>query len=172
MADKYLYIDTATGRIKEKATNATSAGAGDAGKVPSLDSSGRLDTTFMPVGIGADTATIVASEALSAGDFVNIWNSTGVKVRKADATTSGKEANGFVLASVSSSANATVYFEGQNTSLTSLTVGDNYYLGTTAGLVTTTPPSGSGNVIQLLGVAISATTIPFTAQQGLGVILA
>ena len=34
------------------------AGAGDAGKIPAVDSSGRLDTSFMPTGIGADTAAI------------------------------------------------------------------------------------------------------------------
>lgn len=53
-------------------SKASSAGAGDAGKVVALDGSGRIDNTMMPVGIGADTATITASEALSAGDFVNI----------------------------------------------------------------------------------------------------
>lgn len=90
----------------------SSAGAGDSGKVVALDGAGRIDSTMMPVGIGADTASITASEALAAGDLVNIWNSTGAKARKADATVAGKEAHGFVLASVSNGASATVYFEG------------------------------------------------------------
>ncbi|WP_289241264.1 hypothetical protein, partial [Delftia sp.] len=88
-----------------------------------LDDSGRIDNSMMPVGIGADTAVIAASEALAAGDWVNMWNSTGAKVRKADATTSGKEAHGFVLAAVTSGANATVYFEGTNTQVTAQTLG-------------------------------------------------
>ena len=49
-------------------------------------------------GGGADTGTVTTSEALAAGDLVNIWNSSGAKARKADATTAGKEAHGFVLA--------------------------------------------------------------------------
>jgi hypothetical protein len=50
---------------------ASSAGAADAGKVVQLDGSGRLDNSVMPVGIGADTKVMMASEALAAGDFVN-----------------------------------------------------------------------------------------------------
>lgn len=93
----------------------TSAGAGDAGKLVALDASGKIDSTMMPVGIGADTSSIQASENLAAGDFVNIHNSSGARVRKADASTAGKEAHGFVLSTTASGAQATVYFEGTNT---------------------------------------------------------
>lgn len=141
----------------------TSAGAGDSGKLVALDGSGRIDSTMMPVGIGADTATITTSEALSAGDFVNVWNSTGAKVRKADATVSGKEAHGFVLSAYSSSASATVYFEGTNTGVTGQTPGP-VFLSTTAGIATSTAPSGSGNVVQRIGFAVSATSINFQSQ--------
>jgi 3-oxoacyl-[acyl-carrier protein] reductase len=51
-----------------------------------------------------------------------------VKVRKADATAVGKEANGYVLASVTSGDAATVYFDDEITGLTSLTPGARYYL--------------------------------------------
>jgi hypothetical protein len=156
MADKYLYNNA--GAVTEKAAIITSAGAGDSGKIPALDASGKFDSSFMPTGIAADTAAITASEALAAGDLVNIWNSTGAKVRKADATVSGKEAHGFVLASVSNGATATVYFEGTNTGVTSLTPGVQY-LSTTAGLCTATAPSGSGNVVQRVGFATSATAL-------------
>lgn len=141
----------------------SSSGAGDTGKVVALDGSGRIDTTMMPTGVGADTASITASEALSAGDLVNIHNSSGAKARKADATTSGKEAHGFVLSSVSNGATATVYFEGSNTAVSSLTPGV-YYLSTTAGGVTATAPSSSGNVIQRVGFATSATALNFQSQ--------
>ena len=138
----------------------TSAGAGDAGKVVQLDSSGRLDSTMMPVGIGADTAVITSSEAIASGDWVNIWNSTGAKVRKADATVVGKEAHGFVLVGVGSAAAATVYFEGTNTAVSGQTPGV-VFLGTTAGLGVATAPSGSGNVVQRIGFATSATSVNF-----------
>ena len=138
----------------------TSAGAANAGDIVALDDSGRIDNSMMPVGIGADTAVIAASEALAAGDWVNVWNSTGAKVRKADATTSGKEAHGFVLAAVTSGANATVYFEGTNTQVTAQTPGP-VFLQTTAGTGGATAPSASGNVVQRLGVAVSTTAVNF-----------
>lgn len=144
-------------------STASSAGAGDSGKVVALDGSGKIDSTMMPVGVGADTASIQASENLAAGDFVNIWDSTGAKVRKADATTSGKEAHGFVLSSVTSGNNATVYFEGTNTGVTGQTPGQ-VFLSTTAGLSASTAPSGSGNVVQRIGVAVSATAINFESN--------
>ena len=142
----------------------TSTGAGDAGKVAALDGAGRLSSTMMPAGFGDDTVIVVASEALSAGNVVNIWNDAGTpKVRKADATTAGKEAHGFVLEAVSSGANATVYFEGQNTSVSGLSAGP-VFLSTTAGGVTNTAPSGSGNVVQRVGFATSATAINFQSN--------
>lgn len=139
----------------------TSAGAGDSGKLPALDGSGKLDTSFMPVGIGADTAAIATSETLAAGDLVNIWNNGGTaNVRKADATTSGKEAMGFVLSAFTHPTTATVYFEGSNTAVSGRTPGVQF-LSTTAGSTTTTAPSSSGNVVQRVGVATSATNINF-----------
>ena len=159
------YIKNNAGVLTEIAALQTSAGAGDAGKIVALDTAGRLDNSFMPVGIGADTASIVASEALSAGDYVNVYDDTGTaKVRKADATTAGKEAHGFVLAAVSSAASATVYFEGTNTAVTGQTSGV-VYLATTAGVGSTTPPSAAGNVVQRIGFAVSATAMNFTSNQ-------
>lgn len=109
---------------------------------------------------GADTGTVTTSEALAAGDLVNIWNSSGAKARKADATTAGKEAHGFVLAAFGSGVPAAVYFEGTNTAVTGLTPGPQF-LNTTAGAASSTAPSGSGNVVQRVGVAVSATAFNF-----------
>ena len=139
----------------------TSAGAGNAGDLVSLDNSGRIDNSMMPVGIGADTATITASEGLAAGDWVNVWNDASTaKVRKADATTAGKEVHGFILSAVTSGNPATVYFEGTNTQVTGQTPGP-VYLQTTAGAGGATIPSASGNVVQQIGVAVSATAVNF-----------
>jgi hypothetical protein len=154
------YIANVTGQLTEIAGISTSAGAGDAGKIPQLDGTGRLDATLMPVGLGADTQAIVTSEALAAGDYVNIHNSAGAKARKADATTAGKEAHGFVLAAFGSGATATVYMEGTNTQVTGQTAG-RVYLSTTAGAGTATPVSGAGQVSQVIGFATSTTTVNF-----------
>jgi hypothetical protein len=160
MADKYL--KQVSGVFTEQEAKASSGGAGDAGKIIALDPTGRIDGSMMPVGIGAETKTLQASENLADGDFVNIFNDTGtVKARKADATTPGKEANGFVLAAVVLGGSAVVYLDGINTHLVGLTAGSVYYLSTTAGTVTDTSPSGTGNVVQRIGRALSATEIDF-----------
>lgn len=161
MANKYIAL--ITGKLKEVEALVTSAGATDAGKIPGLDASGRLDTSVMPVGVGASVIVAPASEALTAGDFVNLWNDAGtLKVRKADATTSAKPAHGFVLANVAAAASATVYLLGEiNTAVSGLTVGSDYYLSTTPGGVTTSAPSASGNIVQFIGRATQATALPF-----------
>lgn len=167
-AKKFLRL--VSGVITEVFGVQSSAGAGNAGDVPVLDESGRLDNSMMPVGIGADTATIAASEGLAAGDWVNVWNDGGAaKVRKADATTAGKEVHGFVLSAVTSGNPATVYFEGTNTQVTGQTPGP-VYLQTTAGTGGTTVPSAAGNVVQQVGVATSSTAVNF--ERGTAIVLA
>lgn len=163
-ASKFLAL--VSGRIKEIVATVTSAGVADDGKIVALDATGRLDSSVLPVGIGAETKQIQASENLNAGDLVNIWNSGGqFRVRKADATTSGKEASGFVLSAVTSGQNATVYLEGTVTGLGGLLPG-RMYLSTTPGSATSTPPSGSGNVVQYIGNAVSTTEISFESTDG------
>lgn len=158
---------TAGGIIAPTVLNAknTSAGAGDADKIPQLDSSGRLDTSFMPVGIAADTVAIIASEALAAGDLVNIYNNASVaNCRKADGSVAGKPAHGFVLSAVSASASATVYFEGSNTQVTGLTPGIQFLSDATAGKSIATSPVGAGKVSQIVGFATSATNLNFNSE--------
>lgn len=159
---KFLKIGS-TG-ITEEATVGTSAGAGDSGKLPNLDSNGKLDITFMPTGVGGDTQTLTAGEALSAGNLVYV-NGSGA-VLKADASSEAKEAVGFVLSAISNAASGTVYFgSGIITGLTGLTAGARYFLsGTTPGAVTTTAPTGTGKIVQQVGRAISTTVLYFEPQ--------
>jgi hypothetical protein len=160
------YLERFQGVFREVLALVASAGAGDAGKIVALDGTGRLDPSVMPVGIGADTQVVQATEALAAGDWVNIYNVTGnARCRKADATVAGKQADGFVLAAVANAANATIYMEGTNTGVTGQTPGP-VYLHTTPGLGVTGPgPAGAGNISQQIGVATSATTVNFSRSQ-------
>lgn len=141
-----------------------SAGAGDSGKVVQLDASGRIDNSVLPVGLGAETQVMPASEALSAGNFVNIWSNAGVaNARKADASVAGKEANGFVLAAFAAATSATVYFASQtNTQQAGLTPGAIHYLSTTPGAAAAAAPTASGNVVQQIGRASTAAVIVFS----------
>jgi hypothetical protein len=159
------FLTNAAGVLQEVAA-ATDGGAGNANKIPQLDGVGRLTSAMMPAGLGADVGIILASETLVAGDFVNIWDNVGVaNVRKADASTAGKEAHGFVLAGFAGAANATVYFEGVNDQLTAMTPGRAYLSAAQAGKAVAAAPSATGNAVQYLGVAISATEINFEAAQ-------
>lgn len=139
-----------------------SVGVADANKIVATGSDGKLDSTLMPAGIGAATENMIASEALAAGDFINIWLDAGTrKARKADAS-NGRAAMGFVMNSVAANANATVTLQGTNTALTGLTVAARYYLSATiAGSLTTTSPNTSGQISQSLGFAVSTTSINF-----------
>ena len=161
MADKYLYNNA--GQPEEKEAIVTSAGAGSAGKIIALDGTGKLDTTVLPTGIGAETVSKTASEILAAGDLVN-FHGTG-QARKADASNL-RRAHGFVLSGVSSGSTANVYLEGSITGLTGLTEGEPYYLsGTTPGQATITAPSTAGYISQEIGCAASTTVISFEPQQ-------
>jgi len=151
------FLKQVAGVLTEEAPVTTST----VDKIPALDGSGKLNLNMMPSGVGPDIDTITTSEALAAGDFVNLHISTGIKVRKADATAAGKEAHGFVVSSFGSAASADVYFTGINTACTGLTAGNPLFLGTSPGLPTPTCPSSSGNVAQSIGVALSATEVAF-----------
>lgn len=164
-ANKYLSL--IGGKIKEIVATIVSNGAANANQIVALDSTGRLDQSVMPVGISAEIITATASEALSAGAFVNLYNNAGaLGCRNANASTNATPAHGFVLNAVAANASATVYLLGQaNTALTSLTIGQDYWLSTVAGGVTSTPPSTTGNIVQLVGRAHSTSALVFSSEE-------
>jgi len=159
MSDKILL--NVNGEIVSKSVLTVSGGSSDAGKTIGTDLNGKIDMSLMPSGIGADTTTLLASESLNIGDFVNIWDDAGtIKVRKADNSDSTKVANGFVKVAVASGSNAVIYTEGDNDTLTGLAVGTRYFLGVT-GSYTSTVPTILGSIIQSLGTVKNPTTIRF-----------
>jgi hypothetical protein len=157
MTTKYLSL--IDGLITEVEANASSSGLVDAGKIVALDENGRLDQTFMPVGIGADTLSALAFESLEAGNFVYITQDG----MAAKASAIGNAAVGFILSNADIGQEVLVYFEGRNTSLSVLTIGSRYYLSEIAGLATDVPVSGTGKKHQYLGNAISQTTLSYEA---------
>lgn len=141
---------------------ASSAGAADANKIVATGSNGRLDPSLMPVGVGINSSSAPATESLAAGDFINIFNNAGTRsVRKADAS-NNRPANGFVLSAVSSGQTATFFQQGENTSVSGMTPGATIYLSaSTPGAGTTTAPTATGHLIQVLGYASSTTSVLF-----------
>lgn len=153
-------LQIVTGIVTEVAAVESSAGSGDEGKIVALNSSGKIDPTMLSA-TGATTYT--SSEAIAAGALVNIWSSTGVKVRNADNTSSAKQAHGFAPSAITSGASGTIIlFEGTITGLTGLTIGTQYFLGT-AGAVTTTAPTASASIVQQVGFADATTQLQFLA---------
>lgn len=161
MVDKVLR--RLNGKNVQYTPTTSSAGAADAGKIPALGADGKLDPTMYNAGSGPASRSIPASEALAAGNLVNIYSNAGtVNVRKADNSNS-RPAHGFVLAGVAALANATVYdLDGVISGLSGLTPGADYYLGTAGAVVTpaldaTTATTGA--IDQRIGVALSATEL-------------
>lgn len=151
------FIRNNAGKLQEEQA-ATTGGTGKEDCIVSTGSDGLLDPSLMPVGVAPDVLVAESGENLSAGDYVYVG--ADGKVYKADASNSTKGAIGFVLAATTAPADANVYFEGTNNQLSTLTIGSRYYLSeTAAGGVTATAPSGTGEIVQYLGTAITATTI-------------
>ena len=134
--ERFRTRNLTTGTPELKA--ATQAGGGaNADRIAALDASGKWDTTMMPTGTGPASQSVQTSEALSAGDYVNVYDSGGnTRVQKADASNTAKHANGFVLEDYGSGVSATVYFFGVNdevvsTNLAQAQVGEPIFLYTT-----------------------------------------
>jgi hypothetical protein len=104
---------------------------------------------------GSGFPSLLASETLTSGDFVNVF-SGGVRRASNDDLT--KMAHGFVTSSAVATNPVVVYYSGLNTNVTGLTAGSRYFLGTTGG-ESLTPPSASARLSQEIGVAISTTAI-------------
>jgi hypothetical protein len=170
MAERYL--KTENGRLKSVEAVDESSGGSSAGKIVALDAEGFIAQTMLRE---SATLTLTASESLSGGALVNIWDETGTpSVRNATNGSSGKECDGFVLDTATAASSVQVYFEGVVSGLTSLTVGSRYYLGVDGALTTTPPsetdPANVGKVIQYIGRAISETELAFEPDDAIEIV--
>lgn len=164
------YIELNAGKLKQKQATIISTGAPNDGDLVALDSTGKLDPTVLPIGVGPDVAVLLASENIGAGKYVNIWDDAGTpKARLAD-NSNGRDAHGFLKDAVTSGNNATVYFEGPNDDLSGLTPGARQYLGTAGGVTETPPVSPAANISQFVGIAVSATVINTDIDDCIGLV--
>ena len=157
MALQTFFSPEATTNLpKQTNPTQTSSGASSAGLIVALNSAGDIDATMLPPGSTLPTMSVPASENLSAGAMVNLYNNSGtLTARNANATDATKPAVGFVLAAVTSPANAQVYFIGaENNAVSGLTIGSPVFLSaSTPGGVTATAPSAAGNLVQQISFA-------------------
>lgn len=108
---------------------------------------------------------VVASATIAVRDMLNLHNSSGARVRLANATAEGSEVD-FVAASAgAASSSINCIMPGQIIrGFSGLTPGAPYFLSTTGGAITATPPAAAGNVVQCVGKALSATELWFSPQ--------
>lgn len=159
------FLNIVNGQLRQLTAIQTSSGTADANKLVATGSDGRLSTTLMPVGVGPETHSATAGEALAAGNLVYISSTGTVLKADASAANASKAAIGFVLSAVSNGGTAVVYTDAYLTGLSGLTPGSRQYLSaSTAGAITATPPSTSGHCVQCVGLALSATVLWFHPQ--------
>lgn len=162
MAARYMTLFQGARKLVEALV--VSVGSADAGKIVALDSSGRLNESLMPLGVGADTVSATASETIGAGKFVNFHDDAGTfSVRLAD-NSNGRRADGFVQEEVTAAGVATVYpMDGTNAALTGLAVGARYWLGTAGGVIAAaldeTDALNANKISQFVGTAKSSTEL-------------
>lgn len=109
-------------------------------------------------------SNIETSVDLDSGTFVNIYIDGGIpKLRKSDMTVtfpSNRAADGFVKVGGTAGDIVTVHFMGINEALSGLVIGQMYFISTD-GLITGTPPTTAGYILQPIGKAISTTSLYF-----------
>jgi len=156
------FIARIGGKFQQVFAVLTSAGAADSGKIPGLDAAGKLDASFLPTGIGSNSVVAVASEAIAAGKFVNLYSNAGVLGMRLADNSNGREAWGYVTSAVANAASGTAYrLNTVNANMTGLTPGASYWLGTAGGTINAAldPVTGTGKLDQFLGIAKSATEL-------------
>jgi hypothetical protein len=160
------FLARISGRTKRVAPLVVSAGTEDAGRIIAADSSGRINQSLMPEGVGVGVVVATASETLSAGALVNLYSNSGTFSARLADNSNGREAYGFVLVAAASSGSASVYPLGEiDSSLSGLTPGADYWLGTAGGLLSTPledvddAGANDGKLSQYVGKARSATEL-------------
>jgi hypothetical protein len=177
----YTYID-AKGDLITGTANDTPARlpiGGTNGHVLTVDSAESTGMKWAASGAGAlapgsladvtwtgPTATMTAGEALVLGDICYINSSS--KLAKADADAIATSSAQFIaLATISNNASGSFGLPGgflRADTLYAFTVGGLVYLSTTPGAATQTAPSGTDDVIQIIGVAYSADILWFKPE--------
>lgn len=110
------------------------------------------------------TEELTAAESLSAGDLCYMNGSGEMAKADADSEATCDTLLAISLDSPSASATGTFLLFGRYTT-SGLTAGANYYASTTAGAITSTAPSGTGDIVRIIGTAISTTVLFFNPDR-------
>jgi len=106
-----------------------------------------------------------ADEAIAAVDALYISAADSVSKASAAGCGAASRLMGFALAGAIDTAPVDVVSEGVLTGFSGMTPGDRMFLSATAGAVTATRPTGTGNTIVMAGYAKSATDLHIHIEQ-------
>jgi hypothetical protein len=106
---------------------------------------------------------VEATEAIAYGEIANLWNSAGLKVRKASA---GLGVGFNCRAYCNTTGGVAIGDFGEfillgNLPSSGVTPGAEYFMSTTAGLITSTAPAAVGNIYQRIGFGLDSNNIWF-----------
>lgn len=127
-------------------------------------------TNYVDVGASGSATSVVSTYTAGAGGiaaFNPVYISANDTVLKGQATTfAASKIIGFAPLAITAAASGLIQEDGVLAgALTGATAGDAYYLSATAGAITTTPPSGSGNYVVRVGYAKNATDLHIQIAQ-------
>jgi len=106
------------------------------------------------------TETFTAASTLSAGDLCYLDSSGEMDLTDADAETTADTLLSVATEAITSASSGAFLLSGKHET-TGLTTGSVYYVSTTAGDWTTTRPSGTGDIVRIVGYALSTTVLYF-----------
>lgn len=106
-----------------------------------------------------------ASQALLLGNTINVFNSSGVQVRKANNSTGigAQPCHGFCTQAggIASGSSGSITLGSGVATVTGLTIGSDYYTSASDGLITATRTSAAGTKEQRVGIAIATNQLFF-----------
>ena len=108
----------------------------------------------------AFTTKLAAAESLSAGDICYINTSGKMALANAGAASTSSSMLAMSAGAVTTDDTGIFIIKGFYAT-SGLTAGNVLYVDTTSGQITSTAPSGSGNIVRIAGYAISATQLFF-----------
>lgn len=134
------------------------------------------DDSTIEIGVQEDylfTATNSTGSSIAKGRPVYV---SGANIILADADAKATEAMALARQTITDGSSGYCQTEGilsmddwsavLDTGATTLVAGTDYFLSTTAGKITATPPSGSADIVQLLGTAMSTTALDLRIEEG------
>ena len=114
-------------------------------------------TPFATGGGGNDSSVLACPAGVGLNEAVAITSADTVD--QADASNASARPAVGIVVSKPTSTSCIVRYAGELTGFVGLTPGATYYLDTSPGAITSTPPSNPGDIRQVVGTALDSTTL-------------